>query len=104
MIRPIATFYRTYHRFFQPIRRSEKPDRYSPKQQKCTKGHEKKGYVRSTEIRQTSVRTTKINNKKKQKKTIITMKPHREENDELWVREKFVTLHEAFEDIVLWEV
>jgi hypothetical protein len=31
------------------------------------------------------------------------MKPHQEENDELWVRERIVTRHKAFEDIV-WEV
>ena len=98
MIRPIATFYRTYHRFFQPIRRSEKPDRYSPKQQKCTKGHEKKGYVRSTEIRQTSVRTTKINNKKKQKKN-----HHHDETTPGRKRRAVsagITLQKALEDIV----
>ena len=30
----------------------------------------------------------------------MAMKPHQEENDELWVRERIVTWHKAFEDIV----
>jgi hypothetical protein len=33
----------------------------------------------------------------------MAMKPHQEENDELWVRERIVAPHKAFEDIV-WEV
>jgi hypothetical protein len=41
--------------------------------------------------------------KEKEKEIIMAMKPHQEENDELWVRERIVTRHKAFEDIV-WEV
>jgi hypothetical protein len=39
----------------------------------------------------------------KKKEIIMAMKPHQEENDELWVRERIVAPHKAFEDIV-WEV